>query len=123
VDQEGLRAAAFEDGRAHLTMAGWALGAPLALGAAALILVGSHEVLSRGRVRAAGLWAGGVLVLVWPFDLPVGGVTLAPFALLMGVACIYVALAPTRAGPGPEGAPGDEDGPRDVKGAGGPQEG
>lgn len=96
VDHDGLRAEEFVDGRSHLTAAGWALGVPLALGVAALILAGSRGVLSERRVRAAGLWAGGVLLLLWPFDLPVGGVTISPFALLLGIACTYVGLVPPK---------------------------
>ncbi len=109
VDHDGLRAEGYEGGRSHLTTAGWALGAPLALGVASLILVGSHDVLAMRRLRAVGLWAGGVLLMLWPFDMTVGGVTLSPFALLLGIACTYIGIVPAEGSPTPsEGAEGGE---------------
>jgi len=98
VDADGLRAVAFEDGWSRLSPAAWALGAPLALGAAALVVRGSRDVLQERRWGGALLWAAGAAFAAWPLDLRVEGVPMMPVAMLIGMALVYLSVAPPRGG-------------------------
>lgn len=104
VDADGLRAVPFADGWSRLAPAGWALGAPLALGAAALVVRGARDALVAKRWRGALLWAAGVALAAWPLDLRLGDVPLMPMAMLLGMALVYLSVAPPRGAAG-GGAP------------------
>ncbi len=94
VDDDGLRALPFGDGWSRLAPAGWALGAPLALGAAALVVTGARDVLEDRRWKGAYVWAAGVAFAAWPFDFKLEGVPLMPLVMLLGMALVYLAIAP-----------------------------
>jgi len=78
-------------------------------------------VLKRRDFGAIWLWMGGVLFMLWPFDLRVISVPLMPALLLLGAACTYFGFQPKRPkakteGLGADGSksarePGPADGP------------
>jgi len=117
VDPAGLGVRGSSDGYSHIRPAGLAMGAPLVIGAAMMVLAGSMGTLRRGDASALWLWIGGVLFILWPLDLDVASVTLMPALLLLGAACTYFGFQPKR--PKPEA---EAEGPRTEgsKGARGP---
>jgi len=107
VDPAGLGAKGSSDGRSHLMPAGRAMGAPMVLAAAMMVLAGSMGTLRRKDASAVWLWIGGVLFLLWPLDLRLVSVTLMPALLLLGAACTYFGFQPKRPKVAPEGKEGE----------------
>jgi hypothetical protein len=123
IDADGLRAVPFEDGWSRLAPAGWALGAPLALGAAGLVVRGARDALVAKRWKGALLWAAGVVLAAWPLDLRLGSVPLMPVVMLLGMALVYLAVTPPKGGGASETVAGDGAGPKtDTPGADGKNE-
>lgn len=122
VDPAGLGLKGSPDGYSHLRPMGRALGAPLVLGAAMMVLAGSMGALRRKEASALWFWIGGVLFALWPLDLRLMSVTLMPAVLLLGAACTYFGFQPKRAKvgqggrgmetPDPARAPGSPEVPR-----------
>jgi hypothetical protein len=96
VDPVGLGVKGSSDGYSHLKPAGRAMGAPLVLAAAMMVLAGSMGALKRRDSSAVWLWIGGVLFILWPLDLRYISVTLMPALLLLGAACTYFGFQPKR---------------------------
>ncbi len=84
----------------HLGPAGWALGSPVLVGALALSWLGMRAFTLRRQM--GGLWfvAGGVLFLLWPFDMWAGGLPLSPAIFMLATAMTYFGFQ----------SPGEEEG-------------
>lgn len=73
----------------HLGPAGWALGSPVLVGALALSWLGMRAFALRREL--GGLWfvAGGVLFLLWPFDMWAASLPLSPAIFMLATATTY----------------------------------
>jgi hypothetical protein len=116
VDPAGLGVKGSTDGYSHLKLAGRATGAPLLLAGAMMVLAGSTGVLKRRDLGAIWLWIGGVLFMLWPFDLRVISMPLMPALLLLGAACTYFGFHPK--GPKAETGGLGADGSKSARGPG-----
>ncbi len=108
----------------HLGALGWALGSPLFIGAILLAWLGVRSVYVRSDTK--GLWSvgTGVLFLLWPFDIRLGGLPLAPSILMIAVAMAYFGLQPPKGtGDDEEGKKGDQEGEHDGERFDGGEEG
>ena len=96
VDPAGLGIKGSSAGYSHLRPAGRAMGAPLVLAAAMMVLAGSMGALRRKDPSAIWFWIGGVLFALWPLDLKLVSITLMPALLLLGAACTYFGFQPRK---------------------------
>jgi hypothetical protein len=96
----------------HLGRAGWALGSPLFVGALLIIWMGVRSVVVRGDSRGLWLMFGGVLFLLWPFDVWLGDLPLAPTFLLFAIALTFFGFQL----PKPDVEEEEGDGDKDVTG-------
>jgi hypothetical protein len=94
VDDSALLGAEVSGGFRYLGIVGWVLGAPMFVGAVLVILAGARTSLVRGDGRGLWLWAAGVLFVIWPLDVHLGELTLAPTILLMAAATTYFGYQP-----------------------------
>lgn len=74
----------------QLGPAGWALGSPLLIGAVLVIVAGLRAALARKDGGGFWLLTAGVLYLIWPFDIWLAGLPLAPMFLLLGSSTTYL---------------------------------
>jgi hypothetical protein len=89
VDGEVIEDIEISGAFSHLGPVGWALGAPLLLGAALLIWLGIRGALVRQDLK--GFWAvgAGVMFLLWPFNLELAGLPLSPSVMMMGITMAF----------------------------------
>ncbi len=92
VDSEGLEDSGLSGGLAHVGPWGWALSIPLLVGAVVLIVAGARCSLVRRDARGLWLWVGGILLVLWPFDIHVGELGLNPALLMFGLVMTYFGL-------------------------------
>jgi hypothetical protein len=73
----------------HLGPLGWALGSVLFAGALIMAWMGARAILARGDSRGFWLMGAAVLFLLWPFDLSLARLPLAPAILMMALIMTY----------------------------------
>lgn len=111
VDSDSVIGAETGGGYSHLGPLGLALGLPLFLGAAMVVLSGARSVLAGGDSRGVWLWCAGILYLLWPFDIWVAELPLTPALILLAGAMVYFGFQPKAAAEG-EGE-GTDAGPKE----------
>ncbi len=89
VDPERALEAQISGAFSHLGPVGWALGAPLFVGASLLALMGSRIAFAKGDVK--GLWflSAAVLFILWPFNFEVAGLPMSPTFMMMAIVTSY----------------------------------
>ncbi|UCC93514.1 MAG: hypothetical protein JSW25_02280 [Thermoplasmata archaeon] len=117
VDPTGILGIEISGGFSHLGNAGWALASPFFVGGLMMAWMGARGGMARGDARGFWLMAAGVLFLLWPFDIQMAQLPLAPAFLMMALTMTYFGFQLPKEGEGdaegePEGEERDEpDGP------------
>ncbi|UCC93598.1 MAG: hypothetical protein JSW25_02750 [Thermoplasmata archaeon] len=96
VDEESLMGAEISGAFSHLGPAGWALGIPLFIGGVLLAWMGARRGLAHRDIRGFWLMGAGVLYLLWPFDIWLNELPLAPAILLMAMTMTYFGFQPPK---------------------------
>ncbi|NIP33871.1 MAG: hypothetical protein GWN18_02910 [Thermoplasmata archaeon] len=89
VDPEGVLDAQISGAFSHLGPVGWALGAPLFIGASLLAWMGARTTFAMGSIK--GLWflSAAILFILWPFHIEFAGLPMSPTFMMMGIVTSY----------------------------------
>lgn len=107
VDAGGIAGAEISGAFDHLGPVGWVLASTLFIGSSLLIWLGIRTSFVLAQIR--GLWyvGAGILFLLWPFNIHLGGLPLSPSFMMLALAMAYFGFAPTKE---LEGGTGEDDG-------------